>query len=167
MAWKICWNVFLRYWKKLTQLYILPRKLWGNHNLSEYNFLLSLISYILDSLYKRRTNKKKAFKKLLKMKIILLFSVLSSLVSGKSSGEDSRIGCDPGWTSMGANCVRFTSSDKGTWNNAVESCQGLGGEPLAWRDETEWRIAELFFAEMQVVGVAREAWAGANHDGGD
>lgn len=101
------------------------------------------------------------------MKIILLFSVLSSLVSGKSSGEDSRIGCDPGWTSMGANCVRFTSSDKGTWNHAVESCQGFGGEPLAWRDETEWRIAELFFAEMQVVGVAREAWAGANHDGGD
>ena len=45
--------------------------------------------------------------------------------------------------------------------------KGYGGELLAWRDETEWRIAELFFAEMQVVGVAREAWAGANHDGGD
>ena len=67
---------------------------------------------------------------------------------------------------MGAKCVLFTSSNKGTWNQAVETCRGYGGELLAWRDETEWRIAELFFAEMQVVGLAREAWAGANHDGG-
>ena len=101
------------------------------------------------------------------MKTVLPFFFLAALVSGRSTGEGNKIGCPSGWTSMGAKCVRFSSSDKGTWNHAVDTCQGYGGELLAWRDETEWRIAQLFFAEMQVVGVAREAWAGANHDGGD
>ena len=59
--------------------------------------------------------------------------------------------CPAGWYSVGEKCMRLPSGNKKTWSKAKEYCEYYHAELLAWRSEREWRIAEIFFLELQVV----------------
>ena len=72
--------------------------------------------------------------------------------------------CPVGWYSVGEKCMRLPSDNKKRWSEAKEYCEHYQAELLAWRSEAEWRTAETFFRELEVVSISQDrAWAGAYH----